>query len=369
MTKISQMVDDAITSINKILVPHIKPAKAKVTKKDKVTKSPAGIRQHDLMLNQLGSIKELWSTITVDKARKLYLEGKHKKLAIVLPHLRDDPDPFIQRLMESRLLLLGSTFDKSIYNDESDAHSLTFGADPEFILTDEKGINIVLFSSNMTQGGLVMSEATIGADYGLMEFRPAPSYKIDPLIKNLHSLHTQFDKCYPKLRIKRSEAEVFDHKKARILDQLEDALVDHGVNIAKGFFVEHAIDLDDESTYAKISISAYDEPLFGSNRKDILSAGGHIHVGGTFIKMMSLEQMKEFIRRIDVLVQPMCTAVETPAAALRKEVYGFPGEFRIKPYGLEYRSPSNAIFWQENEKVLGDILKVIEKEAKSFFIK
>ena len=353
MTKISQMVDDAITAVSKILVAKQKPVKPKLA-----------AAQLSPTLSQLVSIKQLWSTITVAKARILYLEGKHKELAIVLPHLRDDPDPFIQRLMGSRLLLLGDTYDV-----KPDPPSLTYGADPEFILTDTKGVNIVLFSSAMTSGSIVMSEAAIGADYGLMEFRPGSSAYIDSLIENLTLLQKQFDTTYTQLRIKRSEAEIFDHKKARILDQLEDVNVDHGVNIVKGFFVEHAIDLDDESTYAKLSISAYDEPLFGSNRKDILSAGGHIHVGGTFIKMMSLEQMKEFIRRIDTLVQPMCTAVETPAAALRKEVYGFPGEFRIKPYGLEYRSPSNAIFWPENRKTLKAILTVIEKEAKSFFIK
>lgn len=358
MTKISQMVGDAITAVSKLL-----PVKKKPTKTQTI-EAPDDIKQLSPTLSQLVSIKDLWATATVAKARKLYLEGKHKELAIVLPHLRDDPDPFIQRLMESRLLLLGLDYDV-----RPDPPSLTYGADPEFILTDEKGTNIVLFSSNMTLGSIVMSEAAIGADYGLMEFRPGSSTYINTLLTNLNTLQKQFDDTYKQLRIKRSEAEIFDHKKARILDQLEDVNVDHGVNILKGFFVEHAIDLDDESTYAKISISAYNEPLFGSNRKDILSAGGHIHVGGTFIKMMSLEQMKEFIRRVDTIVQPMCAAVETAAAMLRKEVYGFPGEFRIKPYGLEYRSPSNAIFWPENRKQLKSILTVIEKEAKRFFVK
>ncbi|HLD89870.1 MAG TPA: hypothetical protein VI911_02425 [Patescibacteria group bacterium] len=341
MTKISQIVDEVIKIITR------KGAKDKI----------AAV---DATLNQITEIKKLWSTATVEKARTLYLEGSHANLAIVLPHLRDALDEFIQRLMLSRILLIGESYDKAV--------PLTFGADPEFILENEQG-EIVLFSSNMCQGNIVMSEAAIGADYGLMEFRPQYSETIPSFIANLDTLQANFVKNFTKLRIKRSEAEVFDHKKMRILEQLEDAHVDHGVQIAKGFFVEQNLDLDDESSYAKISISAYDEPLFGSNRKDILSAGGHIHIGGTFIKMLSLPQMKEFVRRIDTLVKPMCAAIETPAAALRREVYGFPGEFRIKPYGLEYRSPSNAIFWPENREVLKNILTVIKGEAESFFIK
>jgi hypothetical protein len=347
MTEISQIVKKIVKAVTKKKPPAKKPA----------------LKEDDLNVisSQLLGIKGLWSTATLEKARVLYLEGKHPDLAVILPHLRDNPDEFIQRLMLSRALLIGEAYDKAV--------PLTFGADPEFILENEAG-EIVLFSANMCQGNtIVMSEAAIGADYGLMEFRPEYARTIPTFIKNLDALQNNFVANFTKLRIKRSEAEVFDHKKMRILEQLEDALIDHGVQIAKGFFVEQNINLDDESSYAKMSISAYDEPLFGSNRKDILSAGGHIHIGGTFIKMLSLPQMKEFVRRIDTLVKPMCAAVETPAAALRQEVYGFPGEFRIKPYGLEYRSPSNAIFWPENRKVLSEILTVIKGEAESFFIK
>lgn len=56
---------------------------------------------------------------------------------------------------------------------------------------------------------------------------------------------------------------------------------------------------------------------------------------------------------------PLAIRVETEAGKLRRTAYGFPGEFRIKPYGFEYRSPSNAIFWEENLKVLRRVLETI----------
>lgn len=307
----------------------------------------------------------LWKEATTELAIKLYKDGEHKKLALILPHLRDEDSPFIKKLLEGRLLTLGKAFDESC--DEDYLEAITVGADPEFILEDENG-NVALFSAEQSQYSIVMSQATLGADYGLMEFRPPYAKSPKLLLEQLDLLHKHFALSFTKLKIKEVEAVVFDHKIARIRSQMEDEHVDFGVEILKEYTHESAISLEDESSYFDVSLSAYDEPLFKPPRTDLLSAGGHIHIGGTFVKILSLPQIKEYIRRIDALVLPLCTSVETAAAALRTEVYGAPGEFRIKPYGLEYRTPSNAIFWPKNKGVLLKILNIMVDEAKEFLL-
>lgn len=305
----------------------------------------------------------LWESATVELAETLYKTGKHKELAVILPHLRNKDSPLIKKLLEGRLLTIGNEF-----SPEQKLPVISIGADPEFILEDEKG-EIALFSSKHARGSIAMSQATLGADYGLLEFRPPYQTTTEVFIDELDILFEYFKKYYTKLKIKEEEAVTFEHKMARIRTQLEDENVDFGLNIPKNFAPAEDIDITDESSYHNVSLSAYDEPVFKPSRTDILSAGGHIHIGGSFIRMLSLQQLKEYIRRIDGLVGPICTSVETPAAALRKEVYGVPGEFRIKPYGVEYRTPSNAIFWPRNKRALVQVLKIMVEEAQTFLLK
>lgn len=320
-------------------------------------------------LTVLQDNKTLWTKASVEFAKDLYVTGRHKELAVILPHLRHNENNFIKELLSSRLLTLGKFFEMEGGKDKYD--TLTFGADPEFILEDANG-EIVLFSSDIARGNIVLSEATIGADYGLMEFRPAHAYNPKGLLENLKRIHEDFEENFKKVFIKKSEAVVYLHKMARIRAQLDDNQVDFGLNprILKGYTQEIDINLDDESTYFNATLSAFDEPLFKPSRDDLLTAGGHIHIGGSFIRMLSLPQTKRYVRLIDAEVSSICQSVETPAAKLRNEAYGFPGEFRIKPYGLEYRTPSNAIFWNNPKSIqaLDKVLVIMANTAMTLLL-
>ena len=70
-----------------------------------------------------------------------------------------------------------------------------------------------------------------------------------------------------------------------------------------------------------------------------------------------MAQLKALVRKLDKNVLPLAAKVETEAAKLRSQYYGFPGEFRLKPYGFEYRVLSCAPFWKKNIKALREILK------------
>jgi hypothetical protein len=76
------------------------------------------------------------------------------------------------------------------------------------------------------------------------------------------------------------------------------------------------------------------------------SAGGHIHIDtGSNTKNEQLRKDAiKFIKLMDVVVGNTCVLIDRDKGNItRRKVYGRAGEYRIKPYGLEYRTLSN--FW------------------------
>ena len=72
--------------------------------------------------------------------------------------------------------------------------------------------------------------------------------------------------------------------------------------------------------------------------KFLRSAGGHVHVG---IPDMPVEDKFELIRCMDAFIGLQALLVDKDTR--RKMLYGKAGAMRIKPYGVEWRVPSN--FW------------------------
>lgn len=301
---------------------------------------------------------------SLSKLKRMYSAGDHKNLARWIPHFQKSKDPFARFLLDSNLLTIGKWVDGT-------RPSLTLGADPEFIVCDKAAlkrgkVEIKLFSSSWTNDYFGISEAEVGADYGLLEFRPAPAENVKELAENIVKLHSAFKDRFGDsgLAILEKEAVEFDHRKRRILEALEAGKDISFGGRGKNLDVwtgdaEIVTDYESETTF-----SAYDKPVFQQYNDKILSAGGHIHIGGSFVKMLSFEQLRNLIRQLDQHVLPICVGVETEAAKLRRGVYGNPGEFRIKDYGIEYRSPSNAIFWGSNTKALKKALKTAATLAK-----
>jgi hypothetical protein len=297
--------------------------------------------------------------------RALYDQGKVKELARLLPHVRDRKSKFIEFLAESNLLTMGKHV--------SD-RPVTLGADPEFILCEKTDASkIVLFSSQWLPEYFAVSEAETGADYGLLEFRPKHKRTAAGLVGEINDLHDRFASNYESLSILETEAIEFNHKRARILGAIgaeED--VNYGMHRGKDVDVWSPTSAGNAAGQELVlgqetgmNLSAYKRPSFPSFNDKLLTAGGHIHVGGSLIMMLSMSQLKEFVRRLDKLILPMCKSVETSAGKLRRTVYGNPGEFRLKEYGIEYRSPSNAIFWKKNHKTLLKALDAVVETLKT----
>lgn len=293
----------------------------------------------------------------ISDLKQLYKEKKLKEMAIKLPHMRHLKNSFIKFLLESNLLKM-----KQWLNSPP----ITFGADPEFILhTKGNKKDIVLFSSEYTGSYFGISEAEVGADYGLLEFRPGPERSAKKLVDNMIYLHNMFKKDFGPggIKILEKEAVVFDHKRKRVLQAMASKTdINYGMNRGKDVAVWSGNDNDIMADVETgITFCAYDKPVFNQFNDKLFTAGGHIHIGGSLIKMLSFDQLKMFICKLDKEILPICNSIETRAGKLRRTVYGSPGEFRIKEYGIEYRSPSNAIFFQKNSKTLLKVLRKIKE--------
>jgi hypothetical protein len=76
-----------------------------------------------------------------------------------------------------------------------------------------------------------------------------------------------------------------------------------------------------------------DPPDYTTTR--LRAAGGHIHIGYSFER----QEIPEFVKVLDLLITVPMMVYDDPR---RRTMYGKAGAFRLKPYGLEYRTPSNA---------------------------
>lgn len=266
--------------------------------------------------------------------------------------------------------------DNLLSKSNEDYKPLSFGADPEFILEDESG-NIVLMSDKyknnipLNKNVVSMKEATIGADYGLLEFRIPYEITIKQFIKNFKAYINLFcdlnKKTEIKLKIKEIEAIEINHKRKQLLEQIDEnnSKLDFGNSVASKYKINSMIPKYNTqnlsvalATYQDSTLSAYNYNNFVPQHilNTILTAGGHLHFGGTFIKMLSFLQLQNLIKIFDKEILPKCMELESPAGVLRRKYYGFPGEFRLKEYGFEYRSPSNSIFQLKNIETLEKIL-------------
>lgn len=75
------------------------------------------------------------------------------------------------------------------------------------------------------------------------------------------------------------------------------------------------------------------------------SCGGHIHIG---YDNPDQETTEKIIYAMDMILG--LQAVNLDPDTIRKDSYGKAGEFRFKPFGVEYRSLSN--FWIKNDELI-----------------
>ena len=209
---------------------------------------------------------------------------------------------------------------------------MTIGSDPEVFILDK---NNQLISSEDLIGGTKLEPRNLGDGIFIQEDNVAVEYNIPPcnnadeLISNiklgLSKVQNEFDKYGYKVAIMAS-----------------------GIFEPEYIYTTHGLTMGCEPDYSVYT--GINNPLTNPDTC-LRSCGGHIHIGYD-VKPLTKNQRKvsnaNIVRAMDLFLCVPSMLLDSDTR--RRELYGRPGSFRPKPYGLEYRSLSN--FWIASDELI-----------------
>lgn len=206
----------------------------------------------------------------------------------------------------------------------------TIGCDPEIFLTEEDGTPVSahdLLPGTKKEPHKVPYGA-IQVDGTAAEFNtdPVPSTDFDAfnrnVVKVMGDLHKEVSRN-AKRNIKMKLASVQEYP--------------------EGYFAElpeTAKELGCDPDYSAYTLQPNPRP---DNTKTFRTGSGHLHIGwAADIPVDNPEHIEicaDFVKMLDVTVGLFMTYLDRDPR--RRELYGKAGAFRPKPYGVEYRTPSN----------------------------
>lgn len=203
---------------------------------------------------------------------------------------------------------------------------ILIGADPEVTLVGPAGRVVPAWT--VTKGTKNGEKELVNPEYGLsvhadgvaLEFSMAPT---DP-----QTWPSQVDMCLSLLSHWCEEKKVTHIAKPTVGGWSKDALL-HPLAVEVGC----SEDFSAYSLNPAIARPTVNMPDMGEER----CFGGHIHIGYD----KSLIPPFALVRLLDAFVYLPISNQDRQGQ--RRQFYGLPGLFREKPYGVEYRTPSN--FW------------------------
>lgn len=239
---------------------------------------------------------------------------------------------------------------------------IMMGCDPEFFFADKNGKVVgsekVLTKSDNRDHGLVI-------DGVQAELNPAPSFCRELLASNIQG-------CFRDLRNVLQRRGIDVAVKVDSLVDITQAELDSLSEESKVFGCDPSTNIY-EGGESKIKV----DPKKYLKR----SAGGHIHLGNSFKQYLdkkyevypsdkALENFHKVALRIDqalkkspdimvsvldIIVGNTCVLMDrSKGNKERRANYGRAGEYRVKPYGLEYRSLSN--FWLRSYPLMSFVM-------------
>lgn len=206
--------------------------------------------------------------------------------------------------------------------------NVKIGADPELFLIKEKEVISAegLIGGTKNEPKIISDEGhAVQEDNVMVEFNIPPSENEEDFLNNIN-----FVKDYLKQngRIHKSILHIVPHAKLKPEYLKTDQ--------AKSFGCEPDFNVynmeENESCSAK-------------DIGNIRVAGGHIHIG--------YENPNGFINNLLIKMLDITLGLESvilDTDEVRRKFYGFAGSFRIKEYGVEYRTLSN--FWIKNDELI-----------------
>lgn len=233
---------------------------------------------------------------------------------------------------------------------------MRLGADPEVFLLDKNGKHISMAGLigadkwNPLQMFDMPEGFTIQEDNVAMEFGIPPASTADEYVKHIRDvMKASLRYVATGLTFSKLSCTIFEK------DQMENPLVD-----------VFGCEPDWDAWTGK------ENKKPAPPHKWMRSAGGHIHVETD-------QEPFEVVKKADLYLSiPLVLMDNSPEAAQRRSMYGRAGACRKKPYGVEYRTPSNwwtgpgeseeeqekrvRWVWRNMERALGSNLKMDELE-------
>jgi Phage phiEco32-like COOH.NH2 ligase-type 2 len=205
--------------------------------------------------------------------------------------------------------------------------NIKLGCDPELFLVDNTGkfISSIGKIGGSKEYPLPIDDLgnALQEDNVAVEFNIAPASSFDAFYENINKVLTELEARVAKMNLNLAivPSAEFDW------DQLQD---------------EAAMVFGCEPDFNAWTGEVNPHP--GCENLQLRSAGGHIHIG---YDNSNQQNQMNLVRAVDIFVGVAGILYDTDER--RRLLYGKPGAFRPKSYGVECRSPSN--FWIKSKEM------------------
>lgn len=203
---------------------------------------------------------------------------------------------------------------------------VTIGCDPEFFLNKDytpTSAHFLIDEFGGKHNPLKLRSGMVQVDGTAVEFGIDPAQTADEFINRVDEVLLQIREKVPKM---------YDFKFFPVQQYSEE---DFSV------IPDSAKELGCEPDYDAYTLQANPKPNVQSTMR---TGAGHIHVGWTSDLDTTTEvnkvQCAALVKQLDAVLFPVSLLWDWDIR--RREMYGKPGAFRVKPYGVEYRVLSNA---------------------------
>lgn len=199
----------------------------------------------------------------------------------------------------------------------------SFGSDPEFVLSNNnKFYSAIEILKHSIQDRLKIKEHEFYYDNVLAECAIKPSFSKEETIKNFKECFEIYSNLVHPFKIEAIASVNFEKDQLLHPDSRK-------VGCARDF--------------CAYTMKQMEGPINEISNKNLRSCGGHIHVGDKSLVTDGPEVIL-FIYMLDFFVGIPSIWLDNDNTSLaRKALYGQAGRYRVKPYGVEYRSLGN--FW------------------------
>ena len=207
--------------------------------------------------------------------------------------------------------------------------NITLGADPEVFVSKNGDI---ISAEKMTTGTknnpfAISDEGhCIQKDNIMLEFNIPPSDTKEEFVDNINTCKT-----YIETLVSLHDSELTIQSSAVVKDKYLQS------DQAKEFGCD-----PDLNVYAQ----GANEPICANT--NLRTCGGHIHIGIENFDILDIDDIQNIVKAMDMVLG--LKSLELDNDDKRRSMYGQAGSFRVKPYGIEYRTLSN--FWIKNDELI-----------------